>query len=33
MKWISFEKDGKESFGLVVGEAVIDAGARTRFAH
>ena len=31
MKWISFEKDGKESFGLVVGEAVIDAGARTRF--
>lgn len=31
MKWISFEKDGKETFGLVVGDGVIDAGVRTRF--
>ena len=32
MKWLSFEKDGKASFGLVVGEGVVDAGARSDFA-
>ena len=29
MRWMSFEKDGKASFGLVVEDGVVDAGARS----
>lgn len=29
MRWLSFVKDGRPSFGVVVGEGVVDVGART----
>ena len=32
MRWMSFEKDGTSSFGLVVGDGVVDAGARGQYA-
>src|SRR5580658_885140 len=28
MRWLSFVKDGRPSFGVVVGEGVVDVGAR-----
>ena len=29
MRWLSFERDGKASFGRVVDGGVVDAGSRT----